>query len=169
MKQSTDPDRPEAGIVRIKPHHFVDILTAFGDGRKEFRAHPYGHALHLVAERILSADDTPLLIDLGADDICRPCRHNLDGLCDDIIDVSFRPGAPESKSEYNLIIDRRWCERLGLEPGERITAQELSRRILDRAGDLTPIYCETPAGRTAERAAKLFKGVKQFLNGERIG
>ena len=96
-------------MISIKPHHFVDIITAFGGGRTEFEPHPYAHALHSVAERILSDPGVRLRIELGADDICLPCRHNADGLCDDTIDTSFRPEAPRSKLEWNLLIDRRWC------------------------------------------------------------
>ena len=98
--------------IRIKPHHFVDILTAVGAGREAFDPHPYGHAVHLVARAILANPDVLLEIDLGADDICAPCDHNLHGRCDDTIDTSYRPQAPPSKLEWNLRIDRRWCERL---------------------------------------------------------
>lgn len=150
-------------MITIKPHHFVDILTAFGDGKVEFEPHPYGHALHRVAREILSRRDVPLEIELGADDICQPCRHNQDGACVDRIDTSYRPTAPESKQAWNLLIDRRWCERLGLKPGGRLTASELSQRIRDRAGDITHIYREIPADRTAYRGAKLERGVSKFL------
>jgi hypothetical protein len=149
--------------IRIKPHHFVDILTSVGAGQTTFQPHPYGHALHAVAAGILGRPDALLEIELGADDICRPCVHNLAGLCDDTIDTSFRPEAPSSKRQWNLLIDRRWCERLGVGQGDRLTAQEFCLRLRDRAGDITEIYRETPADRTAERADKLKKGVDRFL------
>jgi len=34
-------------MIAVKPHHFVDIVTAFGDGCTEFQPHPYGHAVHM--------------------------------------------------------------------------------------------------------------------------
>lgn len=151
--------------IRIKPHHFVDIVTAIGAGQSAFRPHPYGHAVHAVAAEILADRDVALEIELGADDICRPCRHNHDGVCVDTIDTSYRPAAPPLKRDWNLRIDRRWCERLGIAPGRRITARELCRLLRDRAGDITDIYAEIPAGRTAERAANLKKGIEQFLVG----
>jgi hypothetical protein len=150
-------------MITIKPHHFVDIITAIGDGRTEFQPHPYGHALHIVAEQILGNRDVCLRIELGADDICLPCRHNVDGLCDDTIDTSFRPKAPKSKRQYNLLIDRRWSERLGVQQDDQLTARELCLSIRDCAGDIRDVYRELPADRTAERQAKLQEGVARFL------
>jgi len=84
-------------------------------------------------------------------------------VCDDMIDISFRPQAPDSKREYNLLIDGRWSERLGLKQDDRLTAREFCLRIRDRAGDITDIYREMPADRTAARQAKLEKGIAKFL------
>lgn len=150
-------------MISIKPHHFVDIITAFGEGRVRFTPHPYGHALHTVTQEILSSRDVLLQVKMGADDVCQPCRHNIDGLCDDTIDTSFRPTAPKSKSEWNLLVDRRWGCRLGLEQGDRLTALELCERIRDCAGDIADIYREIPADRTAARQAKLERGIRAFL------
>ncbi len=150
-------------MISIKPHHFVDIVTAFGGGCAHFQPHPYGHAVHSVAKEVLANRDVNLRIELGADDICLPCHHNVDGLCDDTIDTSFRPQAPESKREYNLLIDQRWAKRLGVQQDDQLTARELCLHIRDYAGDITDIYRETPAGQTAERQAKLQRGVAKFL------
>jgi hypothetical protein len=150
-------------MIAIKPHHFVDILTAFGHGRKAFQPHPYGHALHSVAMQILANPDIDLRIELGADDICLPCRHNVGGLCDDMIDTSFRPEAPKSKRQYNLLIDQRWSQRLGLRQDDRLTARQLSLRIRDCLDNIEEIYLEIPADRTAERQAKLRSGLAEFL------
>ena len=153
-------------LIRIKPHHFVDILCALGRGQTTFEPHPYGHDVHGVAARLLADRDTLLEIELGADDICRPCRHNVDGLCDDTIDTSFRPDAPSSKREYNLLIDERWCERLQIRQGQRIAARELCRRLLEQAGEITGIYRENPADRTAKRAEGLRAGIAKYLEAE---
>jgi len=149
--------------IRIKPHHFVDIIRDCGAGEICFEAHPYGHALHLVATRIISDPDAPLVMELGADDICGPCRHNIAGLCDDMIDTSFRPAAPASKREYNLLVDRRWCERLGLKQGDRLTARELCERVRDLAGDITDIYREEPPEDTAARRQSICDGIAKLL------
>ena len=152
-------------IIRIKPHHFIDILTSFGEGQRRFEPHPYGHAVHTVSERILADPDVLLEMELGADDICRPCSHNVGGLCDDVIDTSYRPAAPRSKRESNILLDRRWCVRLGLAQGDQLTARQFARRTRDLAGDITDIYLEIPRARTAVRAANLAKGIDFILEG----
>ena len=150
-------------MIAIKPHHFVDILRAFAEGRTDAKPHPYGHALHRVIREILDHRDVELRIEIGADDICLPCCHNIDGLCDDTIDTSFRPQAPKLKREWNLLLDQRWSERLGIGQDDTLTARELCIRIRDRAGDIRDIYREIAAGRTAERQAKLRMGIARFL------
>lgn len=150
-------------MISIKPHHLVDIVTALGEGCTEFEPHPYGHAVHTVAQEILASRDVTVRMEFGADDICGPCCHNVEGRCDDTIDTSFRPRAPTSKREYNLLIDQRWAQRLGVQEGDQLTARAFCLRIRNRAGDITDIYRETPAARTAKRQAKLERGVATFL------
>jgi hypothetical protein len=152
-----------ADVIRIKPHHFIDIVTAFGRGQREFKPQSYGHAVHSVSERLWRERDAMLEMELGADDICAPCVHNIDGLCDDGIDTSFRPGAPSSKREYNLLIDERWCERLGLGQGDRLTARAFCERLRDRMGDIRPIYRENPPDRVAARVEAMMAGIRAFL------
>ncbi len=149
-------------IIEIKPHHFVDIITSFGDGKRAFQPHPYGHAVHTISQRILDNHDILLEIELGADDICKPCIHNVSGSCDDTIDTSFRPTAPSSKRDWNLLIDRRWCERIKVKQGDKLSARELAKQIQDYMEDITDIYREIPADRTTERARKLLRGLQFF-------
>jgi hypothetical protein len=149
--------------IRIKPHHFVDIVRDCGSGEISLKPHPYGHAVHLVATRIISDPETPLVIELGADDICGPCTHNINGLCDDTIDTSFRPAAPASKREYNLLLDERWCERLGLKQGDRLSARQFCARVRDLAGDITDVYIEEPREDTAARERSIRDGIAKLL------
>jgi len=155
---------PATLVVRIKPHHFVDILRDVGRGQTSWPPHPYGHALHMVAARILADPDAVLEVELGADAICGPCIHNVAGLCDDVIDTSFRPAAPASKREWNLLLDRRWCESLGLAHGQRLTARQFAERLHNRLGDLPAIYREVPLDRVAARAGDLRRGIERFLS-----
>ena len=149
--------------ILIKPHHFVDIIRALGDRQEQFTPHPYGHNVHGVAAQILANRDVVLQLELGADDICSPCVHNRDGLCDDTIDTSFRPAAPPSKQAWNLLIDRRWCEKLGLAADDRLTGRQFCERLRELAGDLTDIYREEPPERTAARAASVRRGIDRYL------
>ncbi len=149
--------------IRIKPHHFIDIIRDYGAGEVSSEPHPYGHAVHLVAARIVSDPDTPLVMELGADDICQPCRHNIAGLCDDTIEAPFGRGAPISKREHNLALDDRWCERLGLEQGDRLTAREFCERLREAAGDITDMYREEPPANAAARGRSIREGIAKVL------
>jgi hypothetical protein len=151
-------------MISIKPHHFVDIITSFGAGKRTFKAHSYGHAVHTVSEQILNHRDICLEMELGIDDICKPCVHNAGGVCNDTIDTSYRPLAPPLKNDSNLLIDRRWCRRLGIAQGTRLTARKFCELIRDNMGDITDIYQEIPVHMTAERKANLVKGLEYYLN-----
>jgi hypothetical protein len=152
--------------ISIKPHHFVDIITSFGTGNRIFKPHPYGHAVHIVSEKIDNNREVYLKIELGIDDICRSCTHNVAGFCDDTIDTSYRPSAPSSKNEWNLLIDKRWCKRLGIKQGDQFKVRELCERIRDKMGDITEIYHEVPARMTAERSTNLVRGLEYYLRQE---
>jgi len=145
--------------LAMKPHHFVDIVVTFGAGQRTFQPHPYGHALHTVSECILRDHDMLLHVELGADAICQPCIHNVCGRCDDTIDTSGRPTVPAAKGEYNRLLDQRWCERLQLKQGDRLTVRALSDRIAGSLAHLADIYREAPADRVLERTANLRRGL----------
>jgi len=150
--------------LRIKPHHFLDIIADFGAGSRSFKPHAYGHAVHTVAERLLANRNIEIELVLGIDDICRPCKHHVGDTCDDTIDTSFRPEAPPSKEEWNKRIDRRWFERLGLKEGDRMTASEFCRIVREKMGGIYEIYREIPRQMTADRERNLLKGIAFYLN-----
>jgi len=149
--------------IRIKPHHLVDIVMTLGAGQERYQPHPFGHALNTVAHRVLSDMGTLVQVELGADDICRPCLHNIQGMCDDNIDNSSRPRVPQSKRSWNLRLDRRWCRRLGLRRGDLLTVEEFFRLLRRRAGDIDDIYRELPPDNVASRAENLRRGLDKLL------
>ena len=157
-------------VIRIKPHHCIDIVTAIGKGQTRFEPHPYGHAVHTVADKVIAEHNAVLEMELGIDDICEPCVHHVGDECDDTIDTAYRPDAPSSKMAWNLLIDNRWCERLGLKQGDRVTVREFCRILRDRMGsDISDIYREIPEQRTAERQQALERGIAFFLQAPPTG
>ncbi len=150
-------------MIIIKPHHFVDILRALGDESSEFKPHPYGHDVHTVAARILADHEVMLQMELGADDICRPCIHNIDGICDDTIDTSFRPQAPRSKQTWNLLIDQRWCKVLGLATGDLLTTRQFCDLVRQNLDSMPSIYQEIPPDRVATRTVEIRHGLEKLL------
>ncbi len=162
-EQELMEERPMEGAIRIKPHHLANVITSIGAGARAFQPHAYGHAVHTVSEKVLAEPDVQTVMELGADDICQPCIHNIDGVCDDTIDTSFRPEASSSKREYNLTLDERWCHKLGLNQEDTLTVRQFCERLRDRADDITDIYREMPADRTVVRKRSLEKGIEVLL------
>ncbi|HUU27493.1 MAG TPA: DUF1284 domain-containing protein [archaeon] len=143
----------------IKPHHFLDIIRDFGAG-VEHEPHPYGHAVHRVARILREDPDTLLQLTASHDSVCEPCRNLVNGHCLDTTDTT---GQEISKESYNLMIDRRYFERLGLKEGDRLTALEFCRLTLKRLGDIYSIYQEVSIEKTARRERDLKRGLKEYL------
>ncbi len=150
-------------IIKIKPHHFIDIITSFSADRVILRPHYYYHNVHSISKTILENRNTLLEIDLGADDICKPCIHNINGICDDMLDISNRPKVPPLKREWNLILDTRWCKRLKIDQGTIISVLEFCELLEEGANNLLEIYKENKREHTIEREINLKKGLKKYL------
>jgi hypothetical protein len=158
-------------FIAIKPHHFIDILTDLGRGKTDWQPMPsYGHALHMVARRLMAERDAPIQIELGIDHICRPCVHNVGGACDDGRTTVY-PGQPASKMEWNMLLDRRWCKLLGLRQGQRLTAMEFCRIVARRISleEVRSIYPEPPAELVEERCRNLLKGLATYCGDAAAG
>ena len=150
-------------VILIRPLHFVDIICDYGAGTERFEPHPYGHAVHIVANRMLDNKDTLLQITWDADDVCTPCIHNINGVCDNFIDRSYRPAAPPLMRDWDLLINQRWSKRLNIKEGDIFTAKELCERLRDRAGDITGIFPEILDNRIETKEKNMRKGIGKFL------
>ena len=101
-------------MLRLRPHHILDIIRNYGHGF-EFKPHPYGHAVHTVAECILSNLDTKIELVKESDAICAPCMFlRSDRRCDDVLSQLEEP---VSKQVYNDSLDEKLFIYLGLSPG----------------------------------------------------
>jgi len=150
-------------IIKIKPHHFIDIITSISADKVILEPHHYQHNVHSISKKILENRNTLLEIDLGDDDICNPCIHNINGICDDLLDISNRPKVPPLKREWNLILDKRWCKRLKVDQGAIISVLEFCELLEDGSNNLLEIYKENNRENTIEREINLKKGLKKYL------
>jgi len=159
-------------VIYIKPHHFIDILggyAAYAAGPPiTFKPSRTGSASHILKPKILADPDILLQIELGIDDVCGKCGFIFDGVCVDVINTTNRdrikPGAPCMKGEYNRLLDRRWCKRLGIGQGDRLTAREFCELLLrDGLDDITDIYCDIPVERVAKRTKALKESIRKYL------
>jgi hypothetical protein len=150
-------------VIKIKPHHFIDIITSFSADRVILKPHYYYHNVHSISKKILENRNALLEIDFGDDDICKPCIHNINGICDDMLDISNRPKVPPLKREWNLILDKRWCKRLKIDQGTIISVLEFCELLEEGSNNLLEIYKENKREHTIEREIHLKKGLKKYL------
>ncbi len=147
--------------MRARPHHLIDIVTQIGGGAA-FTPHAYGHAVHLVAAEVMADPDLTVTFVVGADDICEPCIHLVEGLegahCDDVL-RQFDP--PISKQDYNDDLDRRLLEFLGLCEGQALTFRDYLVLIRERFSGIEEI-CTHPGEDLTSRRNKLNRGLETF-------
>ncbi len=75
-------------MIKIKPHHFMDIIKLYGKGIEQFIPDDkYNHNFHYVANEIIKNHHIHIKITLDQDDICLPCKYlGREGRCIDSID-----------------------------------------------------------------------------------
>lgn len=144
-------------------------MADYGAGEIAVSPHPYGHAVHTVTAALLNDPDVTLEVELGADAICAPCLHNIEGVCDDTLDSSLGPSVPHLKRVLNRLLDERWCERLSLKQGDRLTARQMCERIASRGYDITLIYREMRPDIGQQKARSLKLGVVKYLDLDELG
>jgi hypothetical protein len=144
--------------VELRPHHLVDILTSYGHGEKS-QPHPYGHAVHIVAPKVLAQPRLQVRFLVAADDICRPCKHlKPDGKCDDVL-AQLSPAPP--KQEYNDNLDRRLLAYLGMEAGVTMTVHAFFEVVNARVPGIEKI-CTHPKEAQQQRLAGIVKGLEKL-------
>ena len=111
----------EKVVMKLRPHHLLDIISSYGHGR-EFKPHPYGHAVHIVAKAVLSDTEIKVEFIVGADEICKPCKYlQPDDTCTDLL---RQISPPISKQVYNDDLDNRLFSYFGFAPGTVMTVRE---------------------------------------------
>lgn len=143
--------------MRARPHHLIDIITQYGAGRP-FRPHEYGHAVHTVAERVISQPDVAVEFVVDADDICAPCVHLVDGRCDDVLG---QLDPPVSKQEYNDDLDCRLLAHLEMREGQVMSFREYLAVIGDHVDGIEQV-CAHPGEDPARRLRDVRRGLEKL-------
>lgn len=143
--------------MRARPHHLIDIVAGIGGGA-QFRPHAYGHAVHIVAETVIADPGVQVTFVVGADDICEPCVHLVDGRCDDVLS---RLDPPISKQDYNDDLDRRLLEFLGISEGQTMPFREYLAIIREKFEGIEEI-CAHPGEEPSGRRERLDRGLSEF-------
>jgi len=144
--------------MKLRPHHLIDIVCDYGQGAA-FEPHPYGHAVHTVAARVIEDPDMEVEFVVAADDICVPCRHlQVDGQCDDVLS---QLAEPVSKQSYNDGLDHKVLAFLEMQPGVQMTVSEFLDRLDAHMPGIAEV-CTHPGEKQRHRLGGLRKGLLKF-------
>lgn len=144
--------------MKLRPHHLLDIISKYGHGQP-FEPHPYGHAVHLVANALPANLDLEVQFVVAADDICGPCKHlQPSGRCGDVI-RSLSP--PVSKQQYNDQLDVRLLGYLGFCQNTVLTARQFLQIVSRKLPGLASI-CAHPGEAPDHRLKGLADGLRRL-------
>lgn len=145
-------------MLRLRPHHILDIVRNIGHERK-MEPHPLGHDLHVVTRKILEDIDQPLILVVGADDICIPCtKLNSDSIC---VDVLQQCEDKPSKQKYNDSLDLKLLVYLNLSDGAQLTVREYLMCVNSKLDGIEKI-CTHPKEDERYRIEGLSMGLKKL-------
>lgn len=149
-------------MIKIKPHHFVDIIKLYGKGIEKFVPDAtYNHNFYGVANEIINNHQIELSITSGSDDICTPCIYlGKDKKCTDRI---FHIAGIDSKNEWNEVIDRRIMQYAKISEGERFTAQKLCEMLFLRKEIIFNVWDEESKSEKDSRYEAFCKGAEKYL------
>lgn len=146
--------------VKIKPHHFMDIIKLYGSGITEFVPdEKMKHDFYKVANQIIQCPETRLELTIYGDDICLPCvkyeRECMDPLTH--IQGFMR------KNTYNQTLDTRIIDLYHLENKE-YSAFELCSILLNDKDNIFDVWKEEDDSVTQKRYSLFVTGAKLYLN-----
>jgi hypothetical protein len=145
-------------MLKLRPHHLIDIVCDYGHG-VAFEPHPYGHAVHTIAAKVIDDPDIEVEFVLAADDICSPCRHlRADGQCEDVLS---QLAEPVPKQVYNDGLDQRVFSYLAMQPGARMTVRAFLAKLDEHMPGIAEI-CAHPGEGKGHRLEGLEKGLARF-------
>ena len=150
-------------MVLIKPHHLLDIFKLYGAGINFFIPNPlYGHDFYKIGNIILKNHNTRVKFTSGLDNICGPCKYNVNGKCTDTIPNN--PLKYSSKDYWNKTIDKRVMKTLSIKEGTKMTALGYCVLAMEKLNkeNIKRIWNERPGNETKRRTILLLKGLKKF-------
>ena len=124
-------------VIKLRPHHLIDIFKHIGNGRDLSKPHPYGHAQHFIVREILDNPELKVKFVCENDDICKPCRYlNTNNLCCDVLS-QLTP--PISKQLYNDKLDKSLFKMFRIRPGHKVIVRKFLEIILSQISDIVPL------------------------------
>ena len=145
-------------IMKIRIHHFLDIIRDFGRGEK-ITPHVFLHAYHLVAEQIRENPNIELNIVVESDAVCTGCIHLEKLTCDDTI--SHRKDFT-LKEEFNNYLDRRIVDICGIQLSEMYSPKLLCKIAHKYITNIEFIYGGNDKEHTLLRKKNVIQGLNYY-------
>ncbi|MBU3924989.1 DUF1284 domain-containing protein [Patescibacteria group bacterium] len=153
--------------VNLRPHHFFDIIRAFGkeslalaEGKDGgIKPHPYQHSFHKIAEIIRISPDLKIKIVVKCDSVCEGCIHCKSGRCDDRI--NYRKDFA-SKEKLNDYADKRIMEKCLIKEGEALTPAQLCQKAGLYLDNIDFIYSGNDSWHTKRRKEDVIEGLNYY-------
>lgn len=149
-------------MVKIKPHHFLDIIKLYGKGIERFVPdEKYNHNFYSVANEIINNHEVLIKITVGKDDICSPCKYI--GMGDICIDKIEHIDGINSKDEWNKILDNRIIEYTKCIENSKIPAYKYCEILYSIKEQIFNIWKEEPDSAKNYRYNLFCIGAKKYL------
>ncbi len=149
-------------MIKIKPHHFLDIIKLYGKGLEVFVPDKkYNHNFYKAANDIIANHQAEITITSGEDDICAPCIFlGRDNKCTDRI---FHIAGIDSKNEWNEILDNRIMQYTGIRAGNKYSSEEFCRILFFQKEIIFNVWKEESKPDKGSRYEAFCKGAKKYL------
>ncbi len=150
-------------MIKIKPHHFIDIIKLYGSGVNEFIPdQTYQHDFYSVANKIINNHQVELILTDGEDDICKPCKFISEaGCCTDSIS---HINHITSKDFYNKTLDNRLMRLMNLSFAKIYIASELCAIMYKYKDAILSVWKEESHPVTQRRYELFCAGSLRYLN-----
>ena len=146
--------------IKIKPHHFMDIIKLYGSGLEHFVPDTImGHNFYKIGNEVLDNHEVLLQLTIDADDICTPCKMCHNHICIDTVSIF----GYEWKNIYNQTLDKRVIKEICLDIHKEYTAKELCQLMLASHNCIYQIWLEEDDTVTKKRHDLFVLGAKKFL------
>jgi hypothetical protein len=109
-------------MIKIRPHHLLDIIRDFGNDVKR-EQHPWGASVVSVTQIILSDINQKVEFVMGVDSICTTCSKLNGHICEARINDELL------MRDYNDQLDESLFSTLKIVPGNKISIIEFLRKI----------------------------------------
>lgn len=109
-------------IIKIKPHHLLDIIRDFGNEVKR-ETHPWGASLTSVTHSILLNINQEVEFVLGLDSICKTCSKLNGDICEARINNELL------MRDYNDHLDQALFSSLNILPGDKLPVIDFLRMV----------------------------------------